>query len=656
LQSGEGWFSAYLPVKPGRQEIYIPFSGFEKIDRPGGFDALTCIRLSPWKADGATDAGLLTLYDLTPFRSSILNVDPELTGSLNEAEWQYGLQLAAWITRQFEEMGFPPVRLPDQEAAAMDLNRFKLIVLPYNAYPSAELLEALDRYVKQGGKLLVSYSASEELARIAGFRMQGHRSAPYPGSWQQMRFLQEAWPGPAEVQQPGTSNLISVLPSLEEQVLARWVDESGRLQRDPAVLMSDAGIWVSAVLTPDDAMAKRQMLAALVDQLLPDLDLPETAVRREQTAFKAMSGLPANKGKAFMSEVDRLLNAKKPFEAWQALTLLQKEWTQNLATDFKAPRFTMRGIWDANEAGRREDDWPLRMSRWHEAGITDVFIYIPRISANPIRPIRAAADLGLKVHAWHICWQVSDLAPVTLRRYEREGRLQLSIDGEVLPWLCPSNPENQSSEFRQVIGLAETRGLSGLHLDYVRWQDGVPCVCESCKSSFTHYLKHSPDWPQVTLRGQDHDAFLKWRALQISRFVKKVSEAMHDKYPKLKLSAAVWPAVGNLANSIGQDWGLWVKEGWLDFVVPMNYTDNLDTFKIWIEAQRAITGRHTPLIAGIGYAADESTLQVPQVLAQLSVAGEAGATGFVIFKQSPEFQKELAPVLKTIYMTGGQDE
>lgn len=656
LQSGDVWLSFYLPVTAGLQHVFIPFSRFEALAGPGDFSRISTLRLSPWRGEGIDESGHLTLFEISPIRTRILHVDPEEGGSLNAAEWQYGLQLSSWMAGQFSEMGFPVARFPDQEAAALDLSRFDLVVLPYNAYPSAALLKTLKKYVTGGGRLLVCYTASEELASLAGFRMKGHLPAPHSGSWQRMRFASERWPGPAEVQQPGTNNLILVAPGEEAEVLAYWADASGRRQLEPAVLRSETAVWFTAVLTPEDALTKQQMLAGLVDSILPELALPETAVRNAQQALLAQAGFKPDEKSAAWAEVDALLRADKPFEAWAALMEVRSGMSQALAADFQAPAFAMRGIWDANETGRAEDDWPARMARYAEAGITDVFVHIPRASVNPIRPIRAAAAYGIKIHAWHICWQVSELSPTSLRRYEREGRLQVSASGEVFPWLCPSHPENQSSELRRVTQLADSRDLSGVHLDYVRWQDGVFCVCDSCKKSFTAYLKKTPKWPEVVQGGRDHAAFLKWRALQISGFVKKVSSVMKDQYPEIQLSAAVWPAVESVSGNIGQDWALWVKNDWLDFIVPMNYTDNLETFKNWLRTQHAITGRGMPLMAGIGYMADGSPLNVPQVLEQFRAAGEAGAKGFILFKQNAAFEQELAPVLKTIYGSGGRND
>lgn len=656
IQTSGEWRSVSLPVAAGRQEIFIPFSDFEPAGDPGMLEKLSTVRLSPWKSENATDGGMISLYHLTPLKCRLLSVDPELSGSLNEAEWQYGLRLGGWLCRQFGDMGFPVARIPDGEAAARDLSRYELILLPYNAYPSSELLSALEAYVSEGGKLLISYSASEVLAGIAGFRMLGYRATPAAGTWHAIRFIRPGWPAPVVIPQPSTRNLIQVSPEEGGEVVAVWEDVSGRRQREAAVLISESAVWFSAVLTPEDSPAKKQMLAALVDELVPTLTMAETAVRKEAAQWLNELAESAGPQPDGLLEIERQLGAHAVFEAWQTLRELRRQWLMDLSGNFPAPVFSFRGLWDGTEALLSEEEWTKRMVFWRETGLTDVFVLAPRGSGNLIRPVRAASASGIRVHAWQICWQVTDLNPVTLRRYEREGRLQISSGGKVFPWLCPSHPENAATEVRRVLDLAGTPGLSGLHLDYVRWQNGVNCVCPYCRSSFADYLRRAPAWPEATESGKDHAAFLKWRALQIDHFVKKVQNVMHDQYPHLQLSAAVWPAVSDLIEPIGQDWSRWVGHEWLDFVVPMNYTNQAGVFRSWLEEQRRVTDNKTGLIAGIGYLTDESRLEVPEVMAQLQMAGEAGAQGFAIFKQSPEFEAALAPVLKKMYGKGVGDE
>ena len=48
--------------------------------------------------------------------------------------------------------------------------------------------------------------------------------------------------------------------------------------------------------------------------------------------------------------------------------------------------------------------------------------------------------------------------------------------------------------------------------------------------------------------------------------------------PKVKVTAAVFSNESGAYGTVMQDWKAWMGEHLLDSVIPMNYTDNNDTF------------------------------------------------------------------------------
>jgi hypothetical protein len=67
----------------------------------------------------------------------------------------------------------------------------------------------------------------------------------------------------------------------------------------------------------------------------------------------------------------------------------------------------------------------------------------------------------------------------------------------------------------------------------------------------------------------------------------------------VQVSAAVfrnWPMD---RDSIGQDWGMWCEQGWLDFVCPMDYVDSNASFRNIVSLQKAFAAK-VPLYPGIG--------------------------------------------------------
>src|SRR5205085_2647214 len=74
--------------------------------------------------------------------------------------------------------------------------------------------------------------------------------------------------------------------------------------------------------------------------------------------------------------------------------------------------------------------------------------------------------------------------------------------------------------------------------------------------------------------------------------------------------AAVWRNHRHYRAVLKQDWPLWVERGWLDLVVPMDYTPEPETFAATVDAQVSLTRGRVPLAAGIG----NWLLQTPEEL------------------------------------------
>ena len=73
-----------------------------------------------------------------------------------------------------------------------------------------------------------------------------------------------------------------------------------------------------------------------------------------------------------------------------------------------------------------------------------------------------------------------------------------------------------------------------------------------------------------------------------------VSELVHDTYgiiqksgKEIALSAAVKPNLMEARNRWNQDWAHWVQEGYIDFVVPMNYFKEIRDFNNSVQIMKS---------------------------------------------------------------------
>jgi uncharacterized lipoprotein YddW (UPF0748 family) len=123
-----------------------------------------------------------------------------------------------------------------------------------------------------------------------------------------------------------------------------------------------------------------------------------------------------------------------------------------------------------------------------------------------------------------------------------------------------------------------------------------------------------------------------------------VSEQVRAIKPNIKVSAAVFRNWPSDRDSVGQDWSLWCKEGYLDFVCPMDYTESDEKFENWVVNQK-VWARGKPICPGIGASSSGSHLMPEHVIAQIKITRRHNTHGFTIFNYGPAEAKDLVPLL-----------
>ena len=64
----------------------------------------------------------------------------------------------------------------------------------------------------------------------------------------------------------------------------------------------------------------------------------------------------------------------------------------------------------------------------------------------------------------------------------------------------------------------------------------------------------------------------------ITNLVKEIKELINDTRPNIILSAAVKPNLYVARERFLQEWDVWLAAGYVDWVVPMNYSPNMSDF------------------------------------------------------------------------------
>ena len=264
--------------------------------------------------------------------------------------------------------------------------------------------------------------------------------------------------------------------------------------------------------------------------------------------------------------------------------------------------------------------------------------------------VRYAHANGIEIHPYvNNCVVEGRTSKESLERLRQANLLQKSPEGRDIDWFCPSAEENLVSIERPMVEIASNYDIDGIQYDFIRYPNSQGCFCPRCRALFEKETEKTvADWPKDVLKdGKRYDEWVEFRCRRISAIVERVSTKIRQVNPKAKISAAVFRDWPRCRETNGQDWGLWCRKGWLDFVCPMNYTNSDQTFlKNCISHVEAVP-KGFPVAQGIGTHSGNSVMDDPgQLLLQIMLARQQGAVGFVGFCYRPEHTTKLCTPLK----------
>ncbi len=609
--------------------------------------------------------------------------------SLAVGERRFAQALARHVERWYREAGVEAALTDDADLAAA-LTGKKVAVLVYVSQPDAEQMGALKAFVGRGGRLIVCYSSSPELAALMGLRCAGYQKGSTDGRWSAMRFSGPTPRGVPESILQTSQNLFVVQPVAgRSQVMAWWHDRQGRQTGEPAWLSSPAGYWMTHVLLADgDAEAKGRLLLALAAAHDPALWLPAAGrvlqgARRVGgvtdaaglTALTARVPEPARRARAEAAalaaqrkerEAAQLLAAGKGYEAWLAANELKARMYEVYGMVKPSRKGEIRAVWDHSGMGLYPGDWPRTCRLLKDAGFSDLYVNVAGAGfahyASAVLPrsrvfdeqgdqlaacLAAAQPLGLRVHAWLLCFSTQGATQERIEIFARRGWLLSNADGSSRPWLDPAVPEVRAYLAGAVRELAVNYKTAGVHLDFVRYPDFVSSLGPTVKARFEKATgRRSADWPEDVKSGALRAQFLRWRTDQVSDFVQQARRTVRREAAGKLLTAAVFGKYPSCVDAVGQDWESWINIGLTDYVVPMNYTEDPARYGEWLAGQTRTRKQALKVVSGIGVTAAESRLDSAQVVDQIQAARRAGCAGFALFDLDTTLRQEILPVLR----------
>ena len=214
------------------------------------------------------------------------------------------------------------------------------------------------------------------------------------------------------------------------------------------------------------------------------------------------------------------------------------------------------------------------------------------------------------MHAWVICFSSTRATPDRLEVFRKRGWRLKTPSGKFTDYLDPANAAVREYVLSAIGEIQARYPVAGIHLDFVRWGEGA---------------------------AKPKDA-----AAHVSRFVADARRrVMRPKW----LTAAVYGKYPTCVGSVGQDWVGWLDAGLVDYVAPMDYTENLSVFESYLKQHAAVKTRARRTIAGIGVTANESRLDARQVINQINLSRRYGLAGEALFDLDVTLEKSILPYL-----------
>jgi uncharacterized lipoprotein YddW (UPF0748 family) len=289
----------------------------------------------------------------------------------------------------------------------------------------------------------------------------------------------------------------------------------------------------------------------------------------------------------------------------------------------------VKGLWVVRHALTSPAEIDSLMNFSKKLGITDLFVQVrgrgdayysskfePKAEEIPDKEFDPLAFIlqhplcdSIKIHAWlnvfyvwskdslpkdlnHIVHRQSNwLAqpahqPELIKDYPNSVK-EAKIEGL---YVSPLQPDAQEHFLAIIIDLLSKYDLSGIHLDYIRYPDQRydlnPDVIKGFKNRYIINPEKFLLDPEVFAQKfsvAGYEVFYHhWRRYLLdglSDFVRRISETVHSNNEKIVLSAAVKPNIVQAHWNFYQDWDRWIRQGWIDLAVPMNYSPDIEIFR-----------------------------------------------------------------------------
>ena len=178
-----------------------------------------------------------------------------------------------------------------------------------------------------------------------------------------------------------------------------------------------------------------------------------------------------------------------------------------------------------------------------------------------------------------------------------------------------------------------------IHLDYIRF----PCEPAEPYFSFDpetiRLFKEYSGVDLADLKARDSgnmiwNEWLEWNRAQVTQFVRELKESLKATGRKVKISAAVFPNAENAKVLIGQDWAAWAKEGLVDMLCPMLYTNHVPFYEKFAKQAVEYGRGFCQVCPGIGIGTSHNKNTPEGMIEEMRISKSLGADGVIFFSSN----------------------
>lgn len=319
-------------------------------------------------------------------------------------------------------------------------------------------------------------------------------------------------------------------------------------------------------------------------------------------------------------------------------------------TEEATPKFW---IWMSGHKIESISKWDSILNDIHLLGIRGLLLSASSETIRKIIPL--AQKYNIQIHVWMWAMNRGD-APKEYLSVNDLGQSLADKKAYVgyYKFMCPALPEVKDFIHQKIKVLERIDGISGIHLDYIRYvdvflpkgllpkynliQDDIlpefdygyhPVMLEKFEETYGYDVKSIPDYPHDRLWQQ-------FRMDQVSDIVNDFAREFSTK--PLKLTAAVFPDPEMSRKMVRQDWGAWN----LDYYFPMVYNGFYEEGTDWIEERIRISKKHHPytkIFCGL-YLPDSKSEEELMKAIQASFKGGASGISFFDYWGLKEYHKK----------------